>query len=314
MTEPGSPVQEIGDYELCGWRVRSALALPELSAWAGDTRAPDVEIAISDFPATLEDLVVHTPILQVDRAGRARITIEGVCDYLVEHGSSIRVMPRLPVDTPDIRLFLLGAGLGILCHQRGVLPIHAAAVEIDGRAVIMTGSSGMGKSTLADAFLRNGYRVLSDDVAPLTLSGGEIRVVPAVQRIRLWEDSAHHARWVTSELEQCRASLAKYNLPLDRGYAPHPLVPAALIHLGRSLLDGKYTCQRLRGAEAMRAMRHQVYRWRALVAMCGAPAAYARVSEAAARIPLHANFDRPFDYASLDDTVAAIAGIVRDGK
>ena len=309
MTEAGIP-----DYELCGWRVRSELALPELSPWCGDARAPDVVFAFGDVPAALENPVVHTPFVQIDRAGRARITIRGVCDYLVEGGRSILLMPRLPADSPDIRLFLLATGFGILCHQRDVVPIHAATVEIDGQAVMMTGTSGTGKSTLAAAFMRNGYRVLSDDIAPLVQSDEGALVMPAVRRIRLWEDSAEAAAWDTAGLAQSRASLAKFDLPLAEGERQTPLAPRALIHLGRSLLEGQYHCQPLRGAEAMQAMRAQIYRWRALVGLCGAPAAYARVSAAAAQIPFHFNFARPVDYASLDRTVAAIVAIAREGR
>ena len=35
---------ESADYVLCGWRVRSALPLPEVAPWRGDDRPPDVTI------------------------------------------------------------------------------------------------------------------------------------------------------------------------------------------------------------------------------------------------------------------------------
>jgi hypothetical protein len=301
------------DYALCGWRVRSALPLPELSPWRGDAREPDVVFAFADFPASLDAVVVHTPIVQIERGGRALITIDGVCDYLVEGGRSIRLMPHLSADAPDIRLFLLGAGFGILCHQRGVVPVHAATVEIDGEAVMMTGASGTGKSTLAAAFLRHGYRVLSDDIAPLMRSADGVRVMPAVRRIRLWEDSAEAARWDIPALERSRVSLAKFDLAIAEGEHQAPLVPRAVIHLGRCL-KGEFHCSALRGVAAMQAMRRQTYRWRALVGLEGAAAAYARVSEAAAHIPLHFDFARPMDYASLDRTVETIVGIARSGE
>ena len=38
------------DYDLCGWRVASEIALPDLPHWAGDTRPPDVTIGIGDVP------------------------------------------------------------------------------------------------------------------------------------------------------------------------------------------------------------------------------------------------------------------------
>lgn len=51
-------------------------------------------------------------------------------------------------------------GLG----ERGILGTHAAAVTIDDRAVVLAGRSGAGKSTLTLALLRDGARLLTDEL------------------------------------------------------------------------------------------------------------------------------------------------------
>ncbi len=73
-----------------------------------------------------------------------------------------------------------------LCYlHRGDLSLHAAAVEVDGGAVLLAAPGGHGKTTLALAFHRYGYRVLSEDLAccrvadaPAVLPG------PALLRVR----------------------------------------------------------------------------------------------------------------------------------
>lgn len=299
-----------GDYTLCGWRVRSDIHLPELGEWAGDDRAPQIRFEIGEVQPALEDPLVATPVVQVDAAGRIRFEIEDVGAYLVEEGARITLAPRLPLDAPDLRLFLLGAGFGLLCHQRGIVPIHAAAIEVDGRAVLLAGASGAGKSTLAAAFLRRGHRVLSDDVAPLDPEGW---ILPSLQRIRLWRDSADQADWAVGELEACRVGMQKFSRPLADSHADAPLRPSALIHLLRPT-SGKpeITLERLRGVAAVTAMRPQIYRWRTLVGLLSRIGALSRVGMAAHLIPRHFALRRPMRYSDLSATVDKIVETVRD--
>lgn len=49
--------------------------------------------------------------------------------------------------------------------RRGVLAIHAGAVAVDGRAIILAGRSGGGKTTLVLGLLRNGAGLLTDELA-----------------------------------------------------------------------------------------------------------------------------------------------------
>ncbi|RMH11898.1 MAG: hypothetical protein D6701_14340 [Gemmatimonadetes bacterium] len=60
----------------------------------------------------------------------------------------------------------------------GVIPLHAAAFEAAGRAVVLAGPSGSGKSTLAAAAARTGAPVLGDDVVLLDPADGRVLPVP----------------------------------------------------------------------------------------------------------------------------------------
>jgi hypothetical protein len=80
-----------------------------------------------------------------------------------------RVWARWPATVPDadIRLCVLGPIIGFVLHLRGTPCLHASAVAVDGRAVAFLGHSGAGKSTTAAAFVRRGFRALTDDVLAL---------------------------------------------------------------------------------------------------------------------------------------------------
>ena len=303
-----------GNYTLCGWRVASAIPLPDLAPWAGDARVPDVTIVLGDVP-TMERPVLETALVQIDAQGRARFGIEAVADFLVEDGTRITIAPHVGADDPAIRLFLLGSGLGFLCHQRGVLPLHAAAVEVDGRAVCFAGASGSGKSTLADAFARRGFAVLSDDVSPVNVRGAVPLILPSLRRIRMWGDSLANAGWSQSETERCREGLEKFSRSLLADPVSAAVPPGAIVHLRQLPAgDGPARFTRLRGRDAAEEFRRQVYRWRSLVGMVGVPNAMARTAAAAAAFPLHYTFDRVVDFAALGGLVDEIVSTVRAAK
>jgi hypothetical protein len=57
--------------------------------------------------------------------------------------------------------------------QHGRQVVHADAIAPDGRAVLVLGGTGAGKSTLALCALRREWRVLADDLVALQLRDGE---------------------------------------------------------------------------------------------------------------------------------------------
>jgi hypothetical protein len=67
-----------------------------------------------------------------------------------------------------------GLNWAISTYANHYLLIHAACVEKDGRAAIMPGEPGKGKSTLCAALVHNGWRLLSDELAVIDVDDGSI--------------------------------------------------------------------------------------------------------------------------------------------
>jgi len=293
-------------YALCGLRVASDLRLPDLLPWTDDERAPDVEIRLGDVPERLEEPVHAGPLLQVGADGSCRFAVAGVATYLVEAGRRITVQPLMAADAPDVRVFLLGSVFGALCHQRGLLPLHAGCVEIGGRAVAFAGESGVGKSTLTAAFLRRGFPVLADDVTVVDVAapGGPL-VLPSFPRIKLWRDAADGLKLPTAGLERIRAQLEKFHVPVEAGFRTEPLPLAAVYHL-RSVGDARHAgLEPLRGAAAMGALVDAVYR-RMTAFHLGRRAALMAALMRVAALP-GLRLSRVPDLGALDATVSMIA-------
>ena len=77
---------------------------------------------------------------------------------------------------------------------RGLLPLHACAVELDGRAVLIAGAAGAGKSTLTADVLAAGATLVADDLVVVAVddgrSGARDRVLRGRPAIRLHPDTA----------------------------------------------------------------------------------------------------------------------------
>ena len=61
-------------------------------------------------------------------------------------------------------------------HARGILGTHAGVVEVDGRAVLLSGRSGRGKSTLTLGLLRRGAGWLTDELA--LIAADDVTILP----------------------------------------------------------------------------------------------------------------------------------------
>ena len=72
----------------------------------------------------------------------------------------------------------MGMNLQMALGQRRFLLLHAASVERDGKAAILTGHSGAGKSTLAALLGERGWRLLGDEFALLDPAHGMIHPFP----------------------------------------------------------------------------------------------------------------------------------------
>jgi hypothetical protein len=82
--------------------------------------------------------------------------------------------------------YLLGQVLSFSLLASGEEPLHGTAVVVHGKAVAFLGDCGYGKSTLGAAFLREGHRILTDDLLALKPTGAGYSAHPGIPRIKLF--------------------------------------------------------------------------------------------------------------------------------
>lgn len=276
-----------GDSFLCGWRVRSELGLPELHAWRGEDRPVDVEITLGPVNEPAGTPVLELPHSKLWADGSFLLALENVGRFRVESGKHVRVEPAPNVHEPELRTFLLGSVLGVLCHQRGLLPIHASAVRIDGRAVLIAGVSGAGKSTLAAALGARGHALIADDVAAVSPRNAGLQIMPAFPQRKLALDALEalgleHAGLVTN-----RPGVPKYHVPLREGFDFSPVQPAAIYILSNAAPGRVGEFEPHSVVQSMALINRMIYRRGIGLRIQSSSAIFSAVTALAKAAPLH---------------------------
>lgn len=276
------------EYSVYGLAIRSNHPLPGLRLGDGGGGALDVDFAGMGGVPEPEDAPFESSGLESvwhlsDETWLLRYRGEGGAarPWSLEvsgGGSALEVRWSEDFQLLDIPSFLPGAGFTAALQLKGALTLHASAVAVGGRAVLILGVSGAGKSTTAAAFVSRGHPMVSDDVAVLDPASGSLAVQCGPTRLRIGAGAARAAGW-PGELprlfrhpllgdkrfiELPEGSLCREPPPLAAAYLLQPrgggdgvriepVAPAAATgHLLTNLYRGRF----LDPARARQAIRH----------------------------------------------------------
>jgi hypothetical protein len=300
---PGSV--RLRDYSVFGLRIRSELKLPELFRAETDA-VPDVTIRLGDIDANENQPGLHA----LDDA--LLFVVADIGRYRVADGRDILVEPQPGVPERNLRLYLLGSVFGVLLHQRELLPLHANAIEIDGKAVAFMGSSGGGKSTLAARFHDRGNRVVADDICVVKVdSDDQAYALPGLPRLRLWQEALEASGRQPSDFERSYVgdeNWNKFDVPIRPDTATdRELELGALYLLGQG---EEIDIRRLDGIDAAEALFAHTYRGAFLAATNGGQSHWSSCMRLVRSTPVYC-FTRPWDLTLLHDHVDRIFEHVR---
>lgn len=260
-------------YRAFGLRLQSALPLPELhpddvacGALDGSLDV-DVRLALASPPDAPEIL----PAVRVD-ANHFWMDVPRVGRFLVRNGREMIVEPCPGAPDGDVRAYLLGSAMGALLQQRGLLPLHASAVAVDGRAVAFIAPAGSGKSTIAMHLQHRGHRVICDDICAVEVADGVARLRPGLRNLKLWRASLGAIARTPDGLEPVLADMDKYRVPVDAPAEDRVFDLAAVVLLG---WGEEPAIAPLPGAEAVGALIANTFRGQ-FVAPMGRQAAHWR--------------------------------------
>jgi hypothetical protein len=173
-------------YTFCGWQTRSDIPFTGVptSARGGESVDVLIQLGPGDSP-----IAKNAGMLIQHSAEYSLLRIENVADFEISRGCQIRVWPAAGAAQNDIEIFLCGPAWATLCHQRGVLPLHASAIAAAAGIAAFAGYSRVGKSTTAALLNSFNYELVADDILPVSFNQNSVPGAwPFLRRLKLHGD------------------------------------------------------------------------------------------------------------------------------
>jgi hypothetical protein len=218
-------------YSVYGLCLDADLPLPGLIP-CDDDRAPDVVFRLQvitakdDRGARTEETLFYQsdwldefgePGLEIHRSAADRsfrLHYNDGVEFVIHPDGHVLARTPAALTLADVSTYLTGPVLGFLLRMRGVVSLHASAIEIGGIAVAFVGEAGAGKSTTAAMFARLGCNVITEDVAALTDADGRFMVRSGYADVALCPDAVRWLFGSPDALPERNSGLEKRRLDL----------------------------------------------------------------------------------------------------
>lgn len=260
--------------------------IPFLQLVPTTPKEADITIQAGAVPA---DLAARTE--QKFDFGRERSwLINTTCYLIIEHGASITYHLREGGNPMYLLTYILGWGMSMLALQRNELAIHCSAVADEDGAVLICGESGCGKSTLTSSFLRQGYRLMADDMALVeTAADGGVYAKPAFPYQKLCRADAMRSGCPQEQMIYIDETKDKFLVPYRKSFSTEPVRVRCMLvlfqHAGEDLIQYEVS-----GIDKMRACAENLFLRHLLKEKKYDPSIGVLCLKMAAGIPIHIGF------------------------
>lgn len=134
-----------------------------------DRVAEDLKLLYADFElGTTDDFADFH--LEVLREGGLRRWVKPMARFLADGEPAFSPLPA----EQGFHMVEWGLNWAVSTMAHPYLSYHAAALERDGRALVMPAPPGSGKSTLTAALAHRGWRLMSDEITLYDLATGQV--------------------------------------------------------------------------------------------------------------------------------------------
>ena len=209
-------------YRSAGLVIESDFPLPSVDTQSEYDTLPDVRIIRRETESFVPDYDTAENAGWNFSPAVISFSQPDIAHFRVHQEGLVEVWPLTRRES-DVCAYLVGSGLAVVLHFRGVPALHASAVEVSGSGVLFLGQSGAGKSTMAAALHHRGYRVLCDAIAAIEMAGANAIVHPDGRRLKLWDQAIDHFGLESRRVGKVAEGFEKYFIEGDS--CTHPPVP-----------------------------------------------------------------------------------------
>lgn len=284
------------------------LLLPELPQGNRSAGEQAVSIRLGKAPARLSAPLACTESYEANDA-EFLLRLAGIATYYVHDGAEVVVDQEPGAPELDVRSYLMGNLFAVLCHQRGLLPLHASAIATSRGAVAFLAPSGGGKSSIVAFLSRRGHRILADDICLIDPAAPQDRrVLPVAPWLKLWSTTLDAMGESSEGLSRIFSDDAKYRYTLQAPEAPVRLAELILLERAEPQAPRRTTevsFEPLAPVHALHAMLDLTYQsW--LVRAIGRTESYfLRCGEALAGARVM-RMRRPWGFDAMESTITSL--------
>ena len=116
----------------------------------------------------------------------------------------------------QVEVMLLGVVFSYWLEKRGIRALHAAAVNVNDKALVFLSTNSGGKSSLAATLMRMGHQLLTDDILAVQQSTGRFIGHPSFPQMRMWPEIAQHFLQEYESLDLAHPAYNKRRVPVNR--------------------------------------------------------------------------------------------------
>ena len=235
------------DYVIYGLKLRTDVEFPQLIKECTD-REPDIYIVQGVMPAKYE--AEERYMCNIEQ-GESYFN-NSILKMYIEEGKTLTYQILVEVNESNYKAFLLGYGISILLLQRGMLAIHCSALLIQGKAYLIAGRSGSGKSTVTSHLLRGDVKLLADDIAAVYKDEkGQVVVEPAFPYQKLCRDAALEMGYELDKLIYIDEEKDKFLVPCHEKFYPNKAPIGGMIIIYQSSKTEDVQCHNIVGLNAL---------------------------------------------------------------